>query len=209
MTLPEVLELRPFLYHLTARKNVPTLIQGGEFLSAKDIFDLGNRKDLLQTRRLHCEAVRVGGTEYVVRDQRPLQQGNMLLEDGLSFGEFVEILNSLIFFWPGNERAPIDMGLRHFERYLDENPVVLRVEFKALLDANFGISPKFARVNSGAPRCHPRAGKGQRGHGTFVEPRLFSGTAGDVKEVVFDRRLKLPQRVELGTIRGKSWIAEL
>ncbi|MGV3723356.1 MAG: DUF7002 family protein, partial [Actinomycetota bacterium] len=163
---------------------------------------------MISTRRLQCETVEAAGARYVVRDQRPLQPGNMRLDEGMAFGQFVELLNGLIFFWPGSERGPIEMGLRHFERYSAEQPVILRVEFGALLDANPGVTPKVAKVNSGAPRCNPKTGKGRRGLDTFVVPELFHGAPGEVKEVVFERSLRLPIAMELGAIDGRVWVKD-
>jgi len=208
MTISELAAKRPYLYHVTAKENIAILRAQGELLSARSIFERGGRHELLRTRRRDHTDVCVDGTVYRVRDQRPLHPGSMALTGEMAFEEFVELLNGLVFFWPGLERGPIDMGLRHFVRYRHESPLVLRVGLRALLDANPGISPKVASVNSGAPRCNPLSGKGPRGLGTFVEPEVFPGTAGDVKEVVFDGRLRLPPRVEWGTITGKAWVRD-
>jgi hypothetical protein len=98
------------------------------------------------------------------------------------------------------------MGSNHFERYTDENPAVLRIEFRALLDANPGLTPRLARVNSGAPRCHPTAGKGRRGPDTFTPINDFQGSPGDVREVVFEQAVRLPADVAVGTIRDYAWV---
>jgi hypothetical protein len=206
MTITDLLKIRPFLYHLTASENLPSILENRELLSVRSILERGNRPDLLRTRRQQHEKIIVAGTHYLLRDQLPLRQGNVNLDDGVEFEEFVELLNTLVFFWPGNDSGPIQMGLNHFLHYADEQPVVLRVAFDALLDANPGVMLKFATVNSGAPRCNPKVGKGIRGLSTFVSLPYFRGTAGEVKEVVFDDRLLLPHSIGVGTIEGKTWV---
>ena|SRR5712691_7943752 len=89
----------------------------------------------------------------VVRDQAPLHEGNLSLPRGYTFEDFIESLNGRIFFWPGSAAGPIPHGIRHFERYEQECPVILRVEFQSLLHANPGAEPLYCRYNSGSPRC--------------------------------------------------------
>ena len=206
MILDDLLGVRPYLYHLTSRENLPSIVRRKKLLSANRILERAGRLDLLRTRRLRHEEVRIDDTRHLLRDQLPLQAGNIAFDEGVTFDAFVELLNTLVFFWPGGETGPIRMGVNHFGRYAAERPAVLRVEFSTLLDANPGLVPRLARVNSGAPRCHPTAGKGRRGHSTFTPPAHFQGTAGDVREVVFEGQVVLPAQVEVGTIRGNLWM---
>ncbi len=70
-----------------------------------------------------------------------------------SYEDLIENLNRRIFFWPGTPAGPIGYGRRHFERYREENPVILRINVRSLLCANAKVEPKFCRYNSGSPRC--------------------------------------------------------
>ena len=48
----------------------------------------------------------------------------MRVPNGFVFEDLVEILNGRVFFWPGAVGGPISYGVRHFERYQNEKPVI-------------------------------------------------------------------------------------
>jgi hypothetical protein len=104
-------------------------------------------------------------------------------------------LNRRIFFWPGSIHAPIPHGIRHFQRYLEQEPVVVRVGFDHLMTGNSGRPPQFCRFNSGSPR-HSGAKPSPRGPDTFLPATDFPGTPGEVIEVTFLDAVALPDHTE-------------
>ncbi len=121
-------EIRPYLYHLTARANVERIARTGRLESAAALMRMmGCGEEAVRSRRREAMVVGADGGSVHIRDQAPLHMGNMGLEKGWSFEDFVCRLNELVFFWPGDKREPIPYGARHFERYREERPVILRV----------------------------------------------------------------------------------
>jgi hypothetical protein len=146
----------------------------------------------------------VDGREIVLRDQKPLHKGNTGLPNGYKFDDFIESLNRRVFFWPGDKSGPIDYGLRHFERYKDERPVVLRIDFASLIDANPSIEPRFCRYNSGAPRCS-YGKKSPRGPRTFLAAAHFEGAPAGVVELTFEGEISLPPNTKFGKHPAGPW----
>jgi hypothetical protein len=165
---------------------------------------LGGREDLMRTRRPGPERVRVEGTIIVLRDQGPLHSGNARFPKLYGFGDLIESLNKRIFFWPGTQKTAIPHGLRHFEHYKDEDPVLLRVKLESLLGSNPSAIPLFCRFNSGSPRCS-YGKKSPRGPNTFLPVRTFSGTPSQVVEVTFDCQLTMPPDAEFGRRPTGPW----
>jgi hypothetical protein len=145
-----------------------------------------------------------GNTLILLRDQAPLHRGNLILPSGFSFEDLVEHLNRRIFFWSGTARGPNSYGVRHFERYKQEHPVLLRIGFRSLLLANPRAEPLFCKYNSGAPRCS-YGRKSPRGPHTFLPAAVFSGTPGQVVEVTFCSEIELPTDTELGRQPTGPW----
>jgi len=162
------------------------------------------RLDLLHERRSAHQTIGVTGRSILLRDQAPLHRGNMELPSGYSFERFVESLNRRVFFWPGTEEQPISYGVRHFRRYENENPVILRTCSDSLHRRNPQAVPLFCRYNSGSPRCS-RGKKSPRGPDTFVPAQEFDGTAADVAEVTFTEEIFLPDDTEMGRQPKGPW----
>lgn len=89
------------------------------------------------------------------------------LSEGWSFGRFVKHLDGFVFFWPGNEQKTIDSGWRHFARYADEYPAVLRIPTKDLFEVSRSASLLFSHYNSGSP-CYVNGSPSPLGPGTFT-----------------------------------------
>jgi hypothetical protein len=173
-------------------------------IPAATLLRLAGRLDLLCTPRRGSIAVVVEGRTIVLRDQKPLHKGNIRLPNGFRFEDFVESLNQRIFFWPGTSKTAILYGIRHFEHYEHEKPVLLRIKFQSLLDSNPGAVPLFCRFNSGSPRCS-YGNRSPRGPNTFVSGDDFRETPSSVVEVTFDRQLTLPADTELGRRPTGPW----
>ena len=140
----------------------------------------------------------------LVRDQAPLHSGNLELPNGFSFADFIESINRNVFFWPGTEAGPISYGLRHFERYRQERPVLLRVDYQSLILSNPAAIPLFCKYNSGAPRCS-NGKKSPRGLNTFLSAVAFNGTPSQVVEVTFRSAIKLPAGTKIGRHPNGPW----
>src|SRR5437868_4740943 len=93
-------ELRPFLYHLTARLNLESIRESRRLEPAARILALAGREDLLRTRRRNAEIVYVEGRPVHIRDQAPLHAGHMEMTDGWAHEDFTQHLNARVFFWP-------------------------------------------------------------------------------------------------------------
>jgi len=140
----------------------------------------------------------------LLRDQSPLHQGNIALVGGYTYDDVIEQINRWIFFWPGTAEGPISYGVRHFERYREENPVILRMNIRSLLGSNPEVQPKFCRYNSGSPRCSNGA-KSPRGPETFVPAGKFAETPGKVVEVTFEESIVLPADTTIGNHPNGPW----
>jgi hypothetical protein len=153
-------------------------------------------------------AVTVDGERVLLRDQAPLHARNMRLTDGWSFEQFLRHLNDRVFFWPGGTGGPISYGVRHFDRYEREAPVVVRVPFAELLAANPGITPELCRYNSGSPRWS-RGLAAPRGRDTFATPDVATFAPAQVVEVTFPGRVRLPRFTEVASHPSGPWTALL
>jgi hypothetical protein len=121
----------------------------------------------------------------------------MRLPLGYELEDFIENLNGRVFFWPGTSQGPIPSGLRHFERYRLERPVILRVHYNSLIAENNRISPEYCPYNSGSPGCS-QGKKIPRGPNTFLSEADFGRTASQVVEVTFAAEVALPGNTEFG-----------
>lgn len=187
--------LRPNLYHLTDRSNLIHIQEANTLFCAADLMTCAGRRDLLRVRRQRHERLVAGVSVVSIRDQRPLYEGNTELSKGFSFEDFVELLNGKVFFWPGDDKGPIDYGDRHFRHYEKEAPIMLRCPFRSLLSENTRSEPLFSRYNSGSPRCS-NGKRSPRGPNMFLKARDFERRPSDVVEVVFEHRVFLPTDTE-------------
>ena len=202
MDLEHFLTVRPYAYHLTARRNIRGICHHRALLSASNLANGPSEKATLAERRVGC--VEFGSAH--IRDQKPLYRGNIEFALGFRFEQLLDLLNSLVFFWPGprlEEKGPIDYGWRHFGRYKSESPIMLRVPTSDLVSEN-GQQALVCRYNSGSPRCsHGR--KSPRGPETFLPVDQFPETASKVVEVVFKGKARLPATTEKGDTPSGPW----
>ena len=78
------------------------------------------------------------------------------------------------------------------------------VRMRELMESNRDSPPKFCCYNSGSPRCSGGQ-RSPRGDDTFLHYEDFNGTPSDVVEVVFHRRVQLPNSVGYGILTGDLW----
>jgi hypothetical protein len=202
--IDEFIRARPVLYHLTATANLTHIRSNRVIRPAAILMRSAGREDMVRLKRKQHERIEAGKESFVLRDQAPLHRGNMKLPEGFTFEDFVESLNSRVFFWPGTASGSISYGLRHFERYRAEHPVILRVRVQSLLASNPKLDPLFCPYNSGSPRCS-YGEKSPRGPNTFMSRSQFPGSSSKVVEVTFANEVLLPFDVEYGNDPDGPW----
>lgn len=192
MDLEHFVHIRPLLYHLTARANLERIKSSATLQPAADLLGHAGEEALVRTKRAESAVVRVNGSRVHIRDQQPLHEGNIAFATGWQFQDFVKHLNEHVFFWPGTPTGPISYGVRHFQRYHEEDNVVLVVETEEVLKMAGNPPICFCRYNSGSPRWS--GGRpSPRGPQTFQRAGVFDGSPSRVVEVVFRGPVKLPQ----------------
>lgn len=134
-----------------------------------------------------------------LRDQSPLYEANILFKDGWEFRQLLDALNGRCFLWPGNAAGPNAYGMRHYARYRDEDPVILRVPTEALPDAL-----EFCRYNSGSPRWS-RGEPSPRGPNTFRPATECDFVVGRIVEVTLPGPVALPKSAECGPSPNGPW----
>lgn len=195
MKLETFITKRPYLYHLTDRRNLPLILDHGRLLSTNNIIDLSgnvNYQRIKRQKRKEHTTIETDGKVYFIRDQRPISEKALqkCLTDNWSCADFYNHLNDRVFMWPNMERL-----WKHFNRYEHENPLILRFNTSDVLEANPHV--KFSRLNSGATRANSYLGgkPPERGTGTFLSPDLFDLGVGQVAEVTFEGECILPESV--------------
>lgn len=206
LLLERFVKARPYLYHLTHRENLTHIRDLRRLFPAAVLMERSGNVGLMRTPRRGLKSVSFEGRVIIIRDQDRLHEGNTGLARGYAFPDLIRALNRQIFFWPGTAAGPIGSGMRHFERYADERPFILRVEFESLHSLNSRIPPLFCRYNSGSPRCTPPHGrKSPRGPNTFVSAANFNETPGKVVEVTFSAEINLPPDTQFSTHPRGPW----
>ena len=208
LDLQHLLNLRPYLYHLTARSNIEHIRADQRLKPANKIFAESGNMEVARELRRGPRRVSVNNRIIHIRDQDRLHGGNITFRGGWNIFDLVYHLNEHVFFWPGWENGPIKSGQNHFERYSNERPepVVLKIPFADLLRENPKALPLVCRFNSGAPSCH--AGKGvPRGPETFATLTAFRDPPSAVKEITFRCELQLPGSTVVRSLNHKHWVS--
>src|SRR5205823_5203893 len=105
----------------------------------------------------------------------------------------------------GSASGPIDYGVRHFNRYEDEKPSILRISLASLAEANEGLQFEVCRYNSGSPRWS-RGIPSPRGPSTFVRPASASFSASQIVEITVPGLVRLPWNVKIGLSPRGQWV---
>lgn len=196
--------LRPCLFHLTARGNVRIIGRERRLDSMATLAQKAGRVNLINVRRQESIELAIHGDLVHIRDQAPLHANNMSLDDKWTFARFVSYLNSHVFFWPGTLDGPIAYGLRHFAKYADERPALLRVATQELFAINPAVQFLFCRYNSGSPRWS-RGEASPRGATTFVPSSRASFLPSNVVEVTVAGTVRLPSGTQVGSDPAGPW----
>jgi hypothetical protein len=153
--------------------------------------DKSSDQSTLRTKRRQKVEIVLGELRVVLADQQPLHERNIRLDSGITFEQFVGFLNARVFFWPGNAKRPNQHGQRHFSRYIEESPSIIRVDTRELLAANGALQPEFCKFNSGSPRISNRHAS-PRGQSTFLPASEAPYSAGKAIELTFSGDVRLP-----------------
>jgi hypothetical protein len=201
VTAEKLAECFPRLFHMAGLGSWPSIKQHG-LLSTSALLDLFEVPDSLRVdlESLHRpESVRISHPLHgraVVRDQKPMDDKGLLrcLQDGLTPGEWYQILNDKVFFWLTEERLE---RLLRARAYRDQRHTVLQLDTARLLarhEGNVVLSP----MNSGCTKPFPFP----RGSRTF----------SPMREYPFDETSKKRGRrnavVELAVVRGVPDVAD-
>ena len=99
-------KVRPYLYHVTAAKNLGGLRSIRKLIS---VIELSEERAHRAQPRGPCERVHYRGACIELGDQKPLcrNKNQMCLKGGWEFGKFLQELNRRVFFLPGTlDRLP-------------------------------------------------------------------------------------------------------
>lgn len=185
----------PKLYHMTSENSADSIMKIG-LLSASALCDLaeiddGMREKILnniRSKKFFIESS--NGRKFCIRDQSPLSASRLqrALED-CSIVEWLNILNSHVFFWPTEERL---RRLVNAELYRNENNDILVVDSRKLF-SDFHGTIKLSRINSGSTKPIPFP----RGKRTFMPlgeyplvERLSKYRSNAVAEVLIPTKIK-------------------
>jgi len=150
----------PRLYHMAERESWDGLTRHG-LLSTEALLDLfevaGDKREAIVTRQ-RTEAVVIEHEAHgraVIRDQKPLNRAKLeACLKGCSFQEWLQMLNSRVFFWLTEARLRTLMCARE---YCGQTHVVLVLDTLRLA-SDFRQRITLATMNTGntRPYAHPR-----------------------------------------------------
>lgn len=203
--LTHYLRLRPYSYHLTDSRNLPSLQRTRSIRPCIDWLRLAGREHEAVARRSAALTLEIGDLHVVLKDQRPLVLKNARFDGGWAEADYMRALASMVFFWPGNESGPIRSGSNLIQSYQASETSLLRIETASLFAINAGATPLFCAYNSGAPRMQ----SGQpvpRGPDLFLPCDRFARQAAEVVELVFDCAITLPADTQVKS-GGNGWEA--
>ncbi len=205
MEQDKFIEKRPFLFHLTDQRNLPLIIKYGRLFSTNVLIDRSRNEEynfLKRAKRKSHFQLDIDGEIFSIRDQQPISEIALkkCLTNNWECADFYECLNNRVFMWPNLDRL-----WRHYNRYVNENPVILRFETNLLLDIN--SNAKYCRLNSGATRANSYLGgrPPERGIDTFKLAGDFTYSIGSVAEVTFENECILPGRFYRSNSPDGDW----
>jgi hypothetical protein len=192
MTLDQFISSRPYLYHLTHRDNVHSIIQSKRIESAATLAERVGKQDrefFLSTRRAVNTLIGNEHCSFILRDQAQIKENALRrsLVD-CTYEQFINLLNSRVFFWPTLKDVAA-----HYGTYVTEGPRILRFSTEEVFALN--NPPMFCKLNSGATRPHPYydGNPAPRGLNTFVSAGDLDCVPSKVREVTFGSFCLLPE----------------
>lgn len=191
LDLDEFAHLRPYLYHITALENLPSVRRTRRLEPASALMRRAGRGDLVRWKRHVPVALAFDGATVLLKDQSQFIEENLALRREWTFADYIEYMNDHVFFWPGTDRGPVKSGVELPYHGNGSMPVTIRVPFAGMLDANPAVEPLFCSVNSGARR-EPGSRRTPRGPHLFRNALNFSLRPRNVVEVAFRQAVELP-----------------
>lgn len=209
MDIEKFIESRPYLYHLTDSNNVEHILTEGALVCCNTIIGRTNLTNIEKAciskrKRVDHVKVHVNKREISIRDQKPITNAlGRSLTHGWTVEQFLCYLNDHVYFWPS-----VALLKRHYKRYVDENPVILRLPTAQVVQVN-NSAPLFSFCNSGATRCvsHYGGNPAPRGPNTFVPAEQFERVPSKVIEVTYNGSCELPNDVCLSSNPDGNWVA--
>jgi len=170
VTLDEIAEIHPRLYHMAEYGSWPSIRKHG-LLSTTALLDLyainGEARARIesQLRKGMVPVKSTNGEAACIRDQRPMSDKKLsgCLRDGLTPGDWYRILNGKVFFWLTEARLETLVAA-----YSDRPQLVLEVDTAALL-GKYGPKVFLTPMNTGctSPMAFPR------GLDSFLPPHAY------------------------------------
>jgi hypothetical protein len=176
MEASELSRRYPVLYHMAADGSWDSISAYGLLSTTAllDLFDVATAKRRAIEENRRPDSVVISHPDYgtaTIRDNKPLLEGRLTscLQDGMTPGEWYQLLNRRVFFWPTRERLQRFTGAA---AYRDAASVILTINTQELL-AIYGDSITLSYINSGAtaPFAWPR------GRNTFRSIAAFDWEA--------------------------------
>lgn len=205
MEIENFTQRNPYLYHLTDADNFATILETSRILSTKNIVEASNipNQDIfLGSKRKSHTSIEVDDKIYKIRDQQPISEVVLArsLTNDWTNADFIKHLNRRVFMWPTVDRLE-----RHFKRYEQEQPLILRFRSSDIL--NLHPQAEFCRLNSGATRCNAqwKGNAPERGPNTFVTAEHFNQSPRHVAEVTVPDFLNLPMEFWTATSPQGPW----
>jgi hypothetical protein len=195
---------KQYLYHLTSRLNLPSIIHFRTLFSASVLFELAYgaaAREYVRRWRPKSKTIEIEGREVEIRDQHTLfKKALPKCLDGMEQEDYYELLNYRVFLWPTPERLS-----RHYARYASEKPVLLRFATGDVLKLNPYV--EFSRINSGATRPNSRLGgiAPRRGLKTFQSAEYCKYTFRKIAEVTVPQKCVLPSTFQSATHPDGPW----
>lgn len=192
MDIDKFIKLRPYVYHLTDRRNLNSIIAQKQIFSTRKIVSdsaIQNKKTYLASRRPNHDLIKINVYDFHIRDQQPISELVLgrSLTNNWTVADFIAHLNKRVFFWPTINRLT-----RHYDRYQSENPIILRFSTEDVLKLN--PNAEFCHLNSGATRCssHWNGDAPHRGADTFLTAANYQLGHASVAEVTILDYCDLP-----------------
>src|SRR5579871_6179005 len=165
MHVSEFCDYYPHVFHIAEDGSWPSIMKRGLLCSATLLREFGASEVLFEKtlHRIRTEMIEIiapDGTSAWIRDQRPLTQGRLqkCLID-MSVPEWLELLNSHVFFWVRKERLLTHLGARG-NRARTHTVLVLRSD---VLLQRFARQARVTPMNTGSTMRLARP----RGRATF------------------------------------------
>lgn len=196
--LSDLMELSPFLYHVTYESSLSRIRKLRSLESAAALMKAGGQSSWLRKRRDSMLRVMVNEDPIVLTDQIPINEKNIAFQSGWTLPDLIEAINQRVFFWRGDAEGLLRSNQGHFGKYEDAGHrlVFLRLGFQETTRLNSERGPELCKHNSGAARQHD-GNLIPRGPETFVRPEKADFKKGKVQEVVFREFVILPDTTEI------------